>query len=121
MYRSACRCCRGKEKNGANNPPSDTNKISGRPLTPGALSGMAPGKWQPGRFLGLLVFGELLAAPEKWGEIGGWGVCCKVFLGRGLRRLRAGDRGEVWVWVINYLGVVLVSDWGVRSWDAGEK
>ena len=36
-----------------------------------------------------------MAAPEKSGEIGGWGGCCKVFLGSGLRRLRAGGRWEV--------------------------
>ena len=44
----------------------------------------------------LLVFGEKLAAPEKSGEIGGWGGCCKVFSGSRLRRLRLGGRWEVW-------------------------
>ena len=44
----------------------------------------------------MLVCGELLAALAKLGEIGGWGGCCKVFLGGGLRLLRAGGRWEVW-------------------------
>ena len=43
-----------------------------------------------------MIVGEKLAAPEKWGEIGCWGVCSKVFLGRGLRRLRSGGRWGAW-------------------------
>ena len=51
-----------------------------------------------------------MGAPEKSAQIGVWGGCCKVFLGRGLRRLISGGRvgwlrcgwvtiGE-WVWQV---------------------